>query len=474
MTDLTPLTDKILSGPADTRAEFSGTGADVRIGIEAEYQVYNPGRAYRALNIDENARLDAAAKAWGLEISHEASAQTVEIKTAAYRHADFVRLKDEFNAHYAALKGAVADAGFASRDIPLLPQVSFPELLEQIHPRERAQVFLRHFRDHDAIETARYFTSVSGFQASISYTDEAHGWDVYRRAVYLAPLLSVLSGNCPSVLTGDDGRDVPTTRNETLARRLAPFGREGGVPAAFWAADDATTFFDKLNDGVWDTKLFCYYDKTGALTYVADKGEIKSLRDLPRDLQSRANYDLAASIQWHLVSLSLLPQGEGGYKRRVELRYFDTVEPELKISITQFLSALAFDRNFGAAVDKVLADCGFECDAPSRCKDLWRDSLNDAIDKGAGKIADIRYGTSDAHGASLALARAVAPFVETYPDLAALHGVLAQARPPRHGLAFDLAVNGVDGFLAGQKNVGPKNAGLCGKAGVANWPRPHK
>lgn len=464
MTDLTPLTDRILSGPAETRAEFSGTGADIRIGIEAEYQVYNPSRAYRALNIDENVRLDEAARARGLAISHEASAQTVEIKTAAYRHHDFPKLKDEFNAHYTALKGAIADAGFESRDIPLLPQVAFPELLEQIHPRERAQVFLRHFREHDAIETARYFTSVSGFQASISYTDEAHGWDVYRRSVYLAPLLAVLTGNCPQVTTGDDGREVEVTRNETLCRRLAPFGREGAVPQAFWAADDAATFFDKLNEEVWGTKLFCHYDRNGALTYVADKNEIKALKDLPGELQSRANYDLAASIQWHLVSLSLLPQQDGGYKRRVELRYFDTVEPELKISVTQFLSALAFDKDFGAAVDKVLADCGFEADAPSRCKDLWQASLNDAADKGAGKVEDVRYGTSDAKAAGRALGAAIAPFVKAYPDLASLHDVLANTRPPRHELAFEFAVNGVEGFLAGQKSTGPRGAAGALKA----------
>ncbi len=447
MTDLNTRNTRPLSGAHETREEFTGTGTDVRIGIEAEYQIYDPENGFKPITIAQNAAFEAVATANGLAISHEASAQTIEIKTDAYRHTDFSSLCDEFNAHYTAFKAVVKEAGFESVNVPLLPQASFAELLEQIHPRERAQVFLRHFEDHDALETARYFTSVSGLQASISYADEQHGWDIYRRAVYLAPLLATVLSNCPSVLSDDAGELTAVTRNETLARRLAPYGREGGVAEAFWTSDNATAFFDAVNEGVWNAPLFCAYDGEGALQYFADAADVKSLNDLDESYKTRANYDLAASIQWHLVSVSLLPQKDGSYKRRIEARYFDTLEPEHGLAVTQFLSALAFDKGFGQAIDRFLDNHGFDAQSPARSRGLWQQSLDSAIEDGYATPQEAVYGTASVLEASEALAAIVKPYVNDYPHLAPLYGILRDCNPPKNTVGGVIADQGLDAFL---------------------------
>ena len=428
MTDISAASGSRLVTPEETRSGYKGFGDDIRIGVEHERQIYNLA-TLAPITVAENAKLEATAVSLGSPISQEASAQTVEVKTDAFRHGDLQKLFAQLASRNTALECAARENGFAASDLPILPQARFPKLLEQVHPRERSQIFLDHFLNHDRRSVARYFTTFSGTQVSLSYRDDRHGFDTFRRAVYLAPLLTALTSTLPPFRSSDNGQWRQVKSNQSLVGRVQPGGIGNAVSQGFWKSAGADDFFSRYDRGIWDTPLFCAYDGKGTLNGIADKADIKSLSALPRAFHSAANYALASSIQWQLVSLSSLPGENDIPRRRVEIRYLDTLPQPLARGVISLFSAIANDEKLAARLDRVLEKAGFSSASPRISESLWQQSLRDTSARhanpwnacfGLGSIGDA--------------ANALLPILEDVAGTQALRSIIASRATPAQAL----------------------------------------
>lgn len=383
MSDIAEYRRERLSSPNDTRYEYRGSGKDARIGIEVEYQFTSLDQFGRdiPMTINQNEQLGKHCASLGTDISQEATSQTIEIKTDAYRPHEISKLTAEFNKHLGALSQVASTLDLTRHDRAILSDVSFDQLLEELNPRERAQIFFNHFLNHGRDEVAQYFARVSGTQISLSYHDEDHGYALYRRLVLLAPLLASLYQNLPSQVTDGQGQLHDVTDNLSLKFRHAAYGISRSVPEALWHQhDDAQDFFDSVNEELWRQDLFCYYDEKGQLHGIKSPSDITSFEALPEHLRTVGNFQLLSSIQWHLVGFSHLPEDENGQqKRRIEFRAFDTLPKDKVEEVVKLLAHMAFDDDFAVRCDNFLQDIGFDVSALDNSRPLWLGSLRDAV-----------------------------------------------------------------------------------------------
>lgn len=430
MSDINKLDLTRLKTPEDTARYFDSWGDRTAIGLELEQQIVLRDDTQTPLDLDGNRGLEEALAKIGQPISQEASSQTIEIKTDAYGPGQTGALLSDIFNQQAKLHRVLAERDLEASPHSILPKAAFPELLENIHTRPRSQVFLRHFQEHDRLDIARYFTTVSGVQTSMSPKDAEHGFEYYRRMAYLLPVLADALHTVPGETLGDDGAAQKTERNLSLERRLAPYGIDKALPDAFWnCGGDAETFLKGCNEAVWDTELFCYFtgpDPEADLHYVEDKDDIKRFRDLPEEHRTVANFQLAHSIQWYLVRLSPLQVNEDT-GCRVELAFLDNGNDD-NVKIAAALSdALAYNEDFQKAVDAIARTYGFD-DAPdARTKALWTDTLKSVVED-HGDTSRIRYGTATLDDARADLAAAVASVLDDHPELEPLRAKLSPAR----------------------------------------------
>lgn len=381
MSDITQTGGVPLYSPADTRAEYEGVGRqDMRIGVEVEYPLTSAARHHQLMNLEENTNLRTAVRDLGTELSEEVTAHVVEMKTDAYKPDEWQGLKAEFNRHYANINAAAEDLSLTLHEVAHIQEASFADIRAQLLPRERGMLFFNHFMQRERYDMARYITSVCGAQFSLSYADEQHGHDLYKRFVFLTPLLATLYANAGQRLKDDCGQCVDLKHNFTLASRLEAYGIEGAVPQSFWEADTARGFFDRLNAELWQQSIFCYFDTDGSFKAVDHDKDIKPFAGYTAERRNTANFQLLSSMQWHLVGIPQLPfKGETGMKRRIEMRALDTLPKDQVLGITRFAAAAAFDSSFGQAVDEFITQCGFDLNRPGQSKALWLESLRAAV-----------------------------------------------------------------------------------------------
>jgi hypothetical protein len=439
MSDVFEYDDKVLYGPQETRGQFSGVGDDARMGIEVEYQFTRADGTDFPITLPEYTALEGKALSMSIDISKEVTAQMAEIKTEAHQFQFFYKLKDEFNAQARGIKQAATELGFKCNEQPNLQEIVFPELLKQAHPRDRAQVFLRQFEERGPRELARYCTTTSGFQVSVSYKDEEHGYQLYKRAVYLAPLMATLLANGENYTRDDEGFLKKTKKNLPLEQRLAAYGVGNSVNPGFWKADNATEFFDRVNQQHWDMNMFCVMEPheseagKGQLTYVENEGDIKPFGKLGDDKRHFTNFNLVSSMQWYLVSLSWLPlpskDGAPNVKRRIEWRGLDTLPEHLVMATTRFIGALSFDEEFGAKVDDIIRNSGFNLENPAASRNLWLDSVRAAV-KSHAKPYETSYGKVTAGAAASAIKDLCREYEGQYPELKDLADLFETGKTP--------------------------------------------
>jgi hypothetical protein len=395
MSDIRKLDQTILSTPKDTLKYFQEWGNNTAIGVELELQIHQNNASQTPIGLKGNSDLEAALKKIGQSISQEATAQTIEIKTKAYGKGQAKRLLREIFNQKSRLDKTLSKLGLSHSKHSILPKAKFRDLLKNVHPRPRSQIFIRHFLEHGKRDTAEYFSTVSGIQTSHSPSDHQKAFDYYRRFAYLLPILAHTLNSVPDHTTDEHGASIPTTENLSLKRRLAPFGVENALPQAFWTCSaDADAFIRAYNEDIWNTDIFCYYkgeDPGRDLTYVEKQSDIKPFAELPAQYRTKANFDLAQSIKWYLIRLSGLEvSGKQGY--RVEASFFDSGNDDQIKAATYISHALAYDPSFQRAVDEFASQAGFGKAPDLKTKALWDDTLKSVIYK-HNEPGKIKYGT---------------------------------------------------------------------------------
>lgn len=345
---------------AQTRTGYEGFGTgNARVGAELELQFAHQNTGY-PITIADNARLTKAAEAADLQVSQEAAAHMLEVKTVPYKPNDIDSLCDDLESQAQHLSRIADRLGFNTANSSYPARVPDSVLLAQIHPRPRSRIFLDYFKASGRHDVARYFASISGAQLSLSYEHAQHAYNIFRRSVWLLPLLTTYAAANPIAHTLECGTRTPITRNETLTRRLSPYGLRGAVSLAFFKATNPDAFLNAYDQAIWHTPLFSYYTPEGALVAAPQEANHAPLAGLPKQLQTAANYAMASSIQWQLVALSALPPNDQGIpRRRVEVRYLDSVPPDQRRAIFKLLTALQHNEDIARKLDDICARFGF-------------------------------------------------------------------------------------------------------------------
>ncbi|MCB9988109.1 MAG: hypothetical protein H6868_02105 [Rhodospirillales bacterium] len=416
----------VLAGPEDTRSEFT-RGADVPMaGLEFEQQLFSGSRP---MDVET---FEALAGHVETRVCAEASAQTFEVNSGhPFAKGEEQACVDEILAqHSDVMKGAM-DLCLMASPFAVFPTTNYQTLCENIHPRPRSQTFLKFFTEKKP-ERARYFTTVSGIQSSHSPASPGAALRYYSRLAHLTPLIATALSTTPPYAFDDNDQFTAIKNNLAHKRRLDACGIEGAFAPALWDAKDwseeeGRKFMEAYNDLIWDTPLFCHIDPdTGCETLFNDMA-MHSLRELPPEMHTRANFNLASSVQYQLISISALPPGVPG--RRVETRFIDNGDNYQVKSLAGLTFALAFDEEFGAATDAFLKSAGYSPERPGDSKGLLlRDVERLCYDYSS--LHTLTFGKLDMHLAAKRLSRTLDKFCDRYPLLQPLTKALAKGETP--------------------------------------------
>lgn len=369
--------------PADTIDEFLTNQPTATMGVEHEMQLTNT----YGLPMD-NGEQTALRNAYLEELSAEAGAHMIEVKTGAYEARDAHLVAAEIKAKHDAVTLAADRLGLHVSSHSILKHMSFEQLWANIYNNPRCNIFLDHFKKAGKESIGDYFLSVSGDQISVAATTAEEQWRVYKILAFLSPYLCAVTNN-----------SAPDTSISSLQRRVSATGAapDSGMPASFWKSSSADEFFERYNEEIWNTELFSYHTESGQLIPHRLHDGIRTLKTLPPRLQTYRNFEHASSIQWQLLTLASIPGevGQPNKGRRIEIRCLDSQSDHgIRDGLIHFCGALTDNRRVQDQLHDLLGIQGFDIDAPPS-KNLMSFRLSVGMGLATSDYANSPYGTSD-------------------------------------------------------------------------------
>ncbi len=397
-----------INGADDVFDLYRGVGkGDAKSGIEVELAFFDPkSDDLAAMSLCQNRVVKNAAAAVLPDqdfVHNEPTSELLEVASIAKPYSGAKSVLDDINRKIKILSDKAEGIGLKRSYFQELPDKTADDLLSRIVDVERYKIMYAPYRE-DMKKCVQYFAVCKSNQVSVSAYDMDHMLANVRRLYALAPFLFLLTDNSSAFSEGAPfaGHIGMSLRHQGLTE-----GRGGVVPYAF-SAQSGEEFINAHINHVMNNPLFMYYDREGALTRVpsGDWGvTFNALKE--RGLNIASNYYLAQSIMWPDVKVATLKDDGGAVTgHRYEARMFG-VGIHQHQSAFLITSALAFDEDFAAEVDELLARYGLD----------HYEAVLEAYDNARahdGAFFDVAYG----HGVMRDFARDFADLIE-----ASLEGV---------------------------------------------------
>lgn len=405
-TDLTEI-----NSADDVFALYAGSGEQAKAGIEVEVAFVNPQKPnLPVMDLSQNDALKVAAeKALPDEdwIHNEPTSELLEVVSNAAPFSETKGILDNINNKIKLLSGIALGQGLKRSYFQELPDRTADELLSRIVDVERYNIMYAPYRA-DMKKCVQYFAVCKSNQVSVSAYNMDHMLENIRRLYNLAPFLFMLTDNSVGFSEGQPfaGHAGMSLRHHGLLE-----GRGGVLPYVF-TADSAEAFISSHIDHVMNNPLFMYYDRQGNLTRVPSGNWSVTLNSLKEQgLNIASNYFLSQSVLWPDVKIAALKNDMGEVNgHRFEARMFGVGVHQHQTAFI-LTAGLAFNKNFAAGVDALLAKYGFSDDDLSGSYERLLNSYKAAREHN-GQFFDITYGT----GKMADFAKGFADLVEIMAD----------------------------------------------------------
>ncbi len=385
MSEVNARDSRIIESEDDVFDLYLGAGDQAKTGLEVELAFFDPN-TMKPMSLAQNKLLKNAAQARheGDWVHTEPTADILEIVSIAGTPDERKNILSDINNKMKILTDKATELGLKRSYFQELPDQTGKELLEHIVEAERYQIMYWPHRE-DMTDIVTYFAVCKSNQISVSHKDPDHLLDNMRRLYFLAPFLFLLTDNSSGFNQGQ-----PFSGHQGMMHR-ASLGARGGILPYIFTAQNGEDFIRKHIDYVMNNKLFMFYNESGTLTRIPS-GTWGSFEKLRREgLNTASNYYLAQSILWPDIKIATLKNSDGDVTgHRYEPRMFG-VGIHQHQSAFLVTSELAFNENFAADVDALLASYGFNTtDVPTTKQNLEAAYKN--AENHNGKFFDIAYG----------------------------------------------------------------------------------
>lgn len=391
-TDLTEI-----NSADDMFALYAGSGDQAKAGIEVELAFVNPqDSGLSVMSLSQNDALKKAAEKalpHGDWIHNEPTSELLEVVSNAVPFSETKAVLKDINHKIKTLSDIALEQGLKRSYFQELPDRTADDLLSRIMDVERYNIMYAPYRA-DMKKCVQYFAVCKSNQVSVSAHNMNHMLENVRRLYLLAPFLFMLTDNSVGFSEGQPfaGHAGMSLRHHGLLE-----GRGGVLPYAF-TADSGEEFIASHIDHVMNNPLFMYYDLQGNLARVPSGDwsvTLNSLKD--RGLNIASNYYLSQSLLWPDVKIATLKNDADEVNgHRFEARMFG-VGVHQHQSAFILTAGLAFNQNFAAGVDALLAQYGFTDDDLAGSYALLLKSYKAAREHN-GQFFDIEYGTGTMAG----------------------------------------------------------------------------
>jgi len=400
---------RIISSADDVIENYAGAGQDAKMGVEVELAFFDPAVPdLPSMNVAQNEALSAegTARYKGDWIRIEPTAETMEINSAACTFDKLPKILADTQDKIGKLTALAAEMGLKRSFFSDLPDKTHLELLQNVVNVDRYEAFFKPPRE-DMMDIAAYFSVCKSNQVSVSYRDPDHMLGNVRRLYALAPFLFMMSDNTSGFAEGQ-----PVTYHHGMHYRRHLHGR-GGCPCYVFSAQSGEEYLDAHIHHVMNNPLYVYYDEAGILHRIPS-GVWMTMNTLKEQgLNTASNFHLSESILWPDVKLAALKnKDEQVVAHRYEARMFG-VGLHQHNSAALIVGALAFDEDFAAKIDELLASFGFDFAKEEETRLLVRESYmaayqhnnqyfeiaygNGRMSDFAQRFADILEGAADKH-----------------------------------------------------------------------------
>jgi hypothetical protein len=368
---------------------YTGAGADSRTGVEVELAFYNPeSPTLETMSVCQNKALkNASNAAQGEEFArNEPTSEMLEVGSIAARPNDLRAVLNNTQANIECLSDKALDMGLKRSYFQHLPDKTAQDLLDNLMDVPRYQAFFGPPRA-DMTAVAAYFSVCKSNQISVSYSNHDHLLENIRRFYTLAPFLFMITDNAAAFNEGQ-----PFTGHAGMHHR-ASLGARGGVPKYLYTAKTGEQYIHAHIENVMNNPLYVYYDENGDLVRLPSGTweSVNSLKD--RGLNTATNYYFSESILWPDIKIAALKNAQEQVTgHRFEARMFG-VGIHQHQSALLITAAIAFDKAFGAQLDALLKEFGFDLSAPESLQEPLEAAYK-AAQHHNQKFLDIPYGNS--------------------------------------------------------------------------------
>ncbi|MCB1783586.1 MAG: hypothetical protein KDI13_06280 [Alphaproteobacteria bacterium] len=339
--------------------KYSGTGKNVKAGIEVEMAFIDPASPDLAvMTLPQNRVLKNAAAAAlpGDWVHNEPTSELLEVASIAEGLNDLKGVLRDTNKKISILGQKSQGLGLKRSYFQELPDKTAAELLSRIVDVERYKIMYAPYRA-DMEECVRYFAVCKSTQVSVGYPDQNKALADIRRLYYLAPFLFMLTDNSAGY---SEGKRFRGHAGMTLRKNGLP-----PLPDYVLSAKSGEEFFTRHIEHVMNNPLFMYYDLDGNLQRVPSGDWSVTFNSLKKQgLNTTSNYYLAQSLMWPDVKIAALKDEEGQVNgHRYEARMFGVGIHQHQTAFL-IVSLLAFQPILAKKIDALLTSYGFRPEAP--------------------------------------------------------------------------------------------------------------
>ena len=325
-----------------------------------------------------------------LIVSQEATSFVIEEHTSAHsiKHPTSIIKEHYLNAH--RITSAAKAIGMRQSVISNSPFMSVFNCIASPNSEqsERTRAFIRNYNSYFGNDIAiKYGVLTSPIHLSISYKDFDHLFNIARRVFYLTPLMYMISENTGGYMENKNHR-LAHIFGMTVNRAQ---GNRGGIPEYFFRSQSGEEYVRNHINFVRNQKMFMHFDKDGDIIIPHSAIDMKPFREIAdTGLGTRANYDLAESMNWHDGKLCNIRTHDGTViGKRFEIRMWDNGPSQFN-SLVTFVCAFILDTVSGQNTDELLVDFGLPPD-PADAKAPLLYAMEEACNHGL-RFMDVPYG----------------------------------------------------------------------------------
>jgi hypothetical protein len=364
------------------------------IGLEVEMPLYRPN-ASGGMDIPPPqtlTRMQSDLKAQGYDAQLEAAGvlEYASRPVPIARVADLIAAAQEDVARF---KDRARQDGYTRAEMCILPTTTRRQALDNLVPRERLQAALKAITEtmHPLVLNVPLLTT--GTQVSFAPEDMAQLHRMLTRAYILTPLIMAAMNSHSGYAGGEAQRQDVHLRGEYYAYH----GSRGGIAESVLLAENSEDFTRRHIRSIFDSPMLFAYGPEGKLI-TPSPGQVLTFRSLiERGLNTRSNYELAESFQYHDVKVCNLRDADGQVVgKRLEVRACDS-GPHQAASLLLLTAALIPDGPGAVALEKLLHDYGFTGQL-RRDASLLLQARQAAVYH-EGKFMDIAFGQDPKTGA---------------------------------------------------------------------------